>query len=256
MKPGFGRAVGLPSNRTAVGFSLVIRSTSLRPVARAALGAALSLLMAAAAGCGGAQVPADATTTVISIQKLDCASCAETLVANLSKEEGVYEARFDKRKAELTVVALRGYDAFGAAKRLMDDECVLVLGAGKGSYRPWTEAPPSADVKVIAKDGEDVPDLAAHVVAGKVTLLDFGAPWCEPCRTLDEHVVKMLATRTDVAYRKLDIGDWDTPLAMRYLRGVPSLPYVIVYGRDGKKVDAIAGLDLPRLDAAIARGAR
>jgi hypothetical protein len=64
-----------------------------------------------------------------------------------------------------------------------------------------------------------------------------------------------LSDRSDVAYRRLDIGDWDTPLAQHYLKGVASLPYVVVYGTTGGKVDDIAGLDLPKLDAAIARGA-
>jgi hypothetical protein len=66
----------------------------------------------------------------------------------------------------------------------------------------------------------------------------------------------MLGSRPDVAYRKLDIGDWDTPLARRWLREVTALPYVLVYDKAGRRIDAIAGLDLARLDAAIARAAR
>jgi hypothetical protein len=40
------------------------------------------------------------------------------------------------------------------------------------------------------------------------------------------------------------------------LKNVPALPYVLVYGKNGEKVDSIAGLDLARLDAAIGRGAQ
>jgi hypothetical protein len=37
---------------------------------------------------------------------------------------------------------------------------------------------------------------------------------------------------------------------------VPTLPYVIIYGRDGKVVRDISGLDLDALDAAVDEGAK
>jgi thiol-disulfide isomerase/thioredoxin len=110
-------------------------------------------------------------------------------------------------------------------------------------------------VKTVATNGEDVPDLKPMLAPGKVTVVDFSAIWCEPCRKLDDHMAKLLESRKDVAYRKLDIGDWDTPLAQRYLKNIAALPYVIVYGPSGAKVQDVAGLDLPGLDAAIAKAA-
>jgi hypothetical protein len=45
-------------------------------------------------------------------------------------------------------------------------------------------------------------------------------------------------------------------VAERYLERVSGLPYVLVYGTDGKKVAAIQGLDLERLRRAIDKGRR
>ncbi len=115
------------------------------------------------------------------------------------------------------------------------------------------EPPPGADVATAVADGRDVPDVASLAVPAKVTIVDFFASWCPPCRDVDRHVVEMLGRRTDLAYRKLDIVDWDSPLAKHWLRSVPNLPYVIVLAPDGRQVDAISGLDLARLDAAIAK---
>jgi thiol-disulfide isomerase/thioredoxin len=210
----------------------------------------------ACGAAGPAPPPSDARVTVLSVKNLDCSSCADSLVAKLAREPGVHRARFDKKRVELEVVASPGLDVLAAAGRLKGKESYeLVPGPGKGSYVPWAETPAGADVKILAVGGEDVPSLEAHLGAGKVTVFDFGAVWCEPCRRLDAHMMKLSEERRDVAYRKLDVGDWDTPLAARYLRRVPELPYVVVYDRAGKKVAAIAGLDLAALDAAIARAA-
>ncbi len=112
-----------------------------------------------------------------------------------------------------------------------------------------------ADLKIISAKGEDVPDLAAHAVAGKVTVFDFYADWCAACREVDLHAYKLLNQRDDVAVRKLNVVDWDSALAKHFLANVPSLPYVVVYGRLGKEVKALKGLDLAALDRAIAEGA-
>lgn len=119
---------------------------------------------------------------------------------------------------------------------------------------PAPQPPANADVAFLNKQGEDVPAL--EPAAGKVTIFDFYADWCGPCRKVDRHVYALLETRDDVAVRKLDVGSWDTPLAKRHLAKVPELPYLLVYGRDGTLVRAISGLDLPALDAAIAEGAK
>ncbi len=209
-----------------------------------------ALLVLALAGC--AAVPKDARTTVVSLVHLDCGDCGKELAKKLAARSGVYAATFDLRRAELTVKSGTGFDVLGEAKRLTGGESYeLVLGAGQGKYVDPPAAPPEADVAWIAKDGEDVADLAPHLVAGKVTVFDFGAAWCEPCRQLDEHVMAMAARRSDIAYRKLDIGDWDTPLAKRWLERVPALPYVMVFAKGGRKVDAFSKFDPKRLDKAI-----
>jgi thiol-disulfide isomerase/thioredoxin len=117
-------------------------------------------------------------------------------------------------------------------------------------------APPAgADVQRLGATGEDVPSLDAHLVRGKVTVFDFYADWCGPCRQVDEHLYALLAARGDIAYRKLDIGSWETPLARHYLAKAPSLPFVIIYGKDGRPSGTMSGLDFATLDRAIAAGA-
>ncbi|MCP3137217.1 TlpA family protein disulfide reductase [Pyxidicoccus xibeiensis] len=122
------------------------------------------------------------------------------------------------------------------------------------SFEPLPVLAEGADLKKLSEAGEDVPDLGAHAVRGKVTVFDFYADWCPPCRKVDAHMFGLLNGRSDVAYRKLNVVSWDTPVAKRHLGGVPNLPFVVVYGRDGREVARVQGLDLGALDKAIAEG--
>jgi thiol-disulfide isomerase/thioredoxin len=123
------------------------------------------------------------------------------------------------------------------------------------SFEPLPTLAATADLKKLSAQGEDVPDLAAHAVPGKVTVFDFYADWCPPCRKVDAHMYGLLNQRQDIAYRKLNVVSWDSPLAQRYLAGVPNLPHLIIYGKDGRPVRSVTGLDLPALEAAISEGA-
>ncbi len=193
-------------------------------------------------------------TTVLSIAQLDCATCGEAIATKLSKQEGIDKATFDKNKVELRVVGQADLDIFAMAEPFAKAEKVaLIAGAGKGSYLPPKAPPTKADVKTVVEGGSTVPKLSDVVVAGKITVIEFGAVWCGPCRVVDAHMFGLLAKQPDLAYRKLDVGDWGTPLADHYLAKISKLPYIIVFDAKGKKIEAIAGLSLERLDAAIAK---
>ena len=225
-----------------------------RPTPRAAHAIAALLLLAS---CKASGVPTDAKTTVLSFPDLDCSDCGEMLARSVIQHDGVYKTAFDKHRVELTVVAAPSIDALMLAKsaKPADEDWHLVAGAGQGRYLPWAPPPAGADVIQLSSDGTDVPDLAAHLAIGKVTIVDFSAKWCEPCRDLDAHVTEIIVQRSDVAYRKIDVGDWDTPIAARYLEGVKELPYVMFFDKKGQPVETMTGLDLPRFDRLLAAAA-
>ncbi len=115
--------------------------------------------------------------------------------------------------------------------------------------------PAGADLKWLAREGEAVGDLSPLAVKGKVTVFDFYADWCAPCRKVDLFMYGVLARRNDVALRKLNVISWETPLAREQLKDAATLPHLVVVGRDGRVIKRLSGLDLPALEAAIAEGA-
>jgi thiol-disulfide isomerase/thioredoxin len=125
------------------------------------------------------------------------------------------------------------------------------------TFEPLPKLRPDADIAWISKAGEDVPSLVPHAVKGKVTVFDFYADWCAACRKVDGYVYEKLAAGdAGLAYRKLNIVEWESPLARRYVQDVPSLPFVVIYGRDGKPFRTLHGADLDALGRAISEAAR
>jgi thiol-disulfide isomerase/thioredoxin len=79
-------------------------------------------------------------------------------------------------------------------------------------------------------DGSAVP---LTPVVGKITVYDFWATWCEPCGVVD-HELAEIARRhpNDLAVRKVNVVDVDSPASKKYLDGY-TLPHLKVFGRDG-----------------------
>ena len=195
------------------------------------------------------------TTSVLSLVRASCAGCGGESVGSLKRLDGVESASFDRDRVELTVVhdpSVVDVDALVAA--ISGGDYTVQVGAGHGSYAAAPTFAQGLDVAWINKDGADV-DYERHLAVGRVTVVDFFAEWCGPCKDVDRAMAGLMAGRPDVALRKIDIVDWESPVAKARLAGVKSLPYVIVFGPDGKQREAIVGKDLPRLFAVIGEAA-
>lgn len=193
---------------------------------------------------------ASTSKTVLSMREIDCAMCGTNAMDALKTQPGVDKMAFDRESAELTVhynpdkiqprtLAKVAGEAAGVR---------VLIGEGKGTYLKADGWPNGADVQVITSAATPLAP-----VPGKVTIFDFYAKWCGPCRQVDAELRKMVQAGAPFAVRKIDIGDWDNPLVKTYMQGIAELPYVQIYGADGTLIDSIVGLDLPRLRAKIAQ---
>src|SRR5438093_1856463 len=74
-------------------------------------------------------------------------------------------------------------------------------------------------------------DINEHLALGSVTVVDFYADWCGPCRPLSPSLEQMARSDTEVALRKVDIVNWNTAVVKQY--NIHSIPLFNVYNLGG-----------------------
>ena len=189
---------------------------------------------------------------VFSIHAADCAHCADKIDRALARLKGVKETEFDTRKVELTVRLGDGVADEAVIAAIASAGLTAVAGAGKGAYLPGDGYPPGADVRLLSPDGRAVGSLERQRVPGKHTVFDVYADWCGPCRLVEARLRELLAERSDIAVRRLNVVDFESPLAGELGPDFEALPYLVVFSPSGRRTD-INGADFARLDRALAK---
>jgi len=74
--------------------------------------------------------------------------------------------------------------------------------------------------------------------SNKITLVDFWAPWCGPCRMLGPIIDDLAKDNTDMVIGKINVDD-NSQTAVKYgVRGIPTM----IFFKDGEVVDKIVGV--------------
>jgi thioredoxin 1 len=94
-------------------------------------------------------------------------------------------------------------------------------------------------------------DINQHLAVGNVTVVDFYADWCGPCRQLSPSLEQMARTDPEIALRKIDIVNWKTAVVRQY--NINSIPQVNVYNRDGRLVGTVVGADIDKVKTYVAQ---
>jgi thiol-disulfide isomerase/thioredoxin len=94
-------------------------------------------------------------------------------------------------------------------------------------------------------------DIKQHLAFGNVTVVDFYADWCGPCRRLSPSLEQMASSDSEVALRKIDIVNWRTPVVQQF--NIHSIPQVNVYDRSGRLVGTVVGVDFEKVKSYVAQ---
>ncbi|MCB1095974.1 MAG: thioredoxin family protein [Verrucomicrobiae bacterium] len=77
---------------------------------------------------------------------------------------------------------------------------------------------------------------------GKITIFDFYADWCVPCKGLEAKLIDLMQTNDRIALRKVNIVAWDSAAAKQHLAGVEGIPFVIIRNESGEEFYRGTGL--------------
>jgi thiol-disulfide isomerase/thioredoxin len=94
-------------------------------------------------------------------------------------------------------------------------------------------------------------DINKHLALGSVTVVDFYADWCGPCRQLSPSLEQMATSDPEVALRKIDIVNWRTAVVRQF--DVHSIPQVNVYNRGGSLLGTVNGADIDAIKRYVAQ---
>jgi len=88
-------------------------------------------------------------------------------------------------------------------------------------------------IVVISENGARV-DLKELIVPGKITIVDFYADWCSPCKRIAPYLQRLANSDRDIFLRKIDVVKWGTPVIVQY--NIRSIPDMRVFDRQGRMV--------------------
>jgi thioredoxin 1 len=101
--------------------------------------------------------------------------------------------------------------------------------------------------------------VATHAVVNSITVVDYWATWCAPCKRIDASLEAARARWPDVRIVKIDATEWPGDSAPSLPAGVTGLPAIEVFDATGARVALLVGeaaLDIvSTVDALRARSA-
>lgn len=123
----------------------------------------------------------------------------------------------------------------------------LTTGCGLAAAPELPSGPRLDEAELIRTVSKgEVVDLDEVLEDGRWTIVQFTAPWCPGCRQLEPWLEELVRARGTVRLRKIDIRDWDSPVARQH--GIQSIPQLWLH--DGRER---ASTDIGRILAALER---
>lgn len=105
-----------------------------------------------------------------------------------------------------------------------------------------------SELVVVVDDGNFTSEVIRH---SGVVLVDFGAEWCGPCKTLKPFIMKLAEQhKGKLKVCLVDVGGTSntTDIAMKH--SVTSVPTVVFY-KNGELKERIVGADVAKINSRV-----
>ncbi len=207
----------------------------------------LILAFLVAAFTGSAQ-----DTLTFIIEGMSCTSCARTATQLLRELEGVEYSFVDFDSKRATVVGTASPAELRRAIRQHTNFEALI--EGDTLLRALTEMEKKGLNIETIRGGRKM-KFKNHLAPGKITVFDFYADWCAPCRVFSPKLEHLVKNNPRLALRKVDIVSWDSELAKQLTKNykMPALPFTLIFDEKGRLLGKVEGNDIEKVEEIIAR---
>jgi copper chaperone CopZ/thiol-disulfide isomerase/thioredoxin len=175
------------------------------------------------------------TTLTFKVPSMDCAACAKPVGRTLAAIDGVTNVRVDWKQKSATVDIPAGFDRETLRKAMLNAGYEAQFAGEKiPELQPVTPAVlRTLDIELF--DGSKAVDFKRIAAPGKITIVDFYADWCGPCKVVELRLQHFIQGK-NIAIRRVNMGKWDNVAAKQATRDfhLASLPYLRVYDARGK----------------------
>ena len=176
-----------------------------------------------------------ATTLTFKVPSIDCAGCANPVAKTLAAIHGVTNVHVDWKQKSATVDVPPDFDRDTLRKAMLNAGYEVQFG---GEKLPELQPLAPAVLKTLdiqAFDGSRPIDFKSIAAPGKITIVDFYADWCGPCKTVELRLQHFVQGK-NIAVRRVNIGKWDNAAAKQATHDfrLASLPYMRVYDARGR----------------------
>jgi len=190
-------------------------------------------------------------TFTFSVDGLSCQACANTAASTLKSLAGVKSAHVDFASGRGTVVS----DGAVTKKQLKEAiatknfEAVFVEDTRDKTLT--TEQKAGLDITIIEGGGKL--KFRDYLNADKITIFDFYADWCGPCKLFSPKLEMMLLGREDLALVKVDVVDWKSQIAKQLTIKcqMPALPFTLIFDDNGRLLGKVEGNNIGAVKEAL-----
>lgn len=179
-------------------------------------------------------------TYTFKIEGMSCNACANTATKALQSIKGAKSVNVNfNSKTAIVMGNVTKADIKKAMKEMTNFE---VIFEGDSIVKPLTNAErENLDIETI-KGGSKI-KFKEHLSSGKITIFDFYADWCAPCRVFSPKVEYFIKNNSNVALRKVDIVSWKSELSKQLTKNykMPALPFTLIFNDKGKLLGKVEG---------------
>ena len=190
-------------------------------------------------------------TFTFTVEGMTCNNCAQSLTETLQKMEGVESASVDFSTKTAKVIAT-GDVTIQKLKTVVQGRNFEALFKGEFLPPPLTaDEKKGLDILVIKGGGKI--NIKDYLTEGKITIFDFYADWCGPCRVFSPKLERLIRDNNNVTLRKVDIVTWKSALSKQLTKTykMPALPFVLVFDDHGKLLGKVEGNYIEQVESLV-----